>query len=72
MNKKIKQIICKSGLSGYQCNLRDSYDDFDQFRYYAENFGLHTRLGYVTVIAAWQANPIIQGSALPSDFCKIK
>lgn len=69
---KIQQVICKSGIVGYQCNLQDSYDDFDQFNYYAENFNLHRRLGYETPIKAWKANPLIQGSVVPNDFRRVQ
>ena len=68
---KIKQVICKSGITGYQCNLRDSYTDFVEFMAYAEPFNLHKRLGYETELDAWKANPLIQGSTIPSDFRKV-
>ena len=31
-------------------------------------YGLHTRLGYKTIVGAWRANPVVQGSVDPSDF----
>jgi hypothetical protein len=68
---KIKQVKCESGLTGYQCQLQDNYDNFSQWRAYAEMYGLHTRLGFKTVRGAWRANPVIQGSVEPMDFCKV-
>ena len=70
--RKIQQVVCESGIIGYQCHLRDSYHDFVEFLAYAETFGLHTRLGYATENDAWHDNPIIQGSAIPSDFKKVE
>lgn len=56
---------------GWQANLHEVYADFDQFRYYAEALGLHTRLGYQTPIDAWQDNPTVQGSVIPADYCRV-
>lgn len=71
MKNKIQQVICKSGITGYQCHLQDLYNDADQFCYYDEAFGLHQRLGYRDRITCWQANPTIQGSVIPGDFRKV-
>jgi len=53
----------------WQARLRDNYDnDIEQWRAYAEVYGLHTRLGFETIEEAWEANPLIQGSVHPADF----
>jgi len=57
----------------WKSKLRDNYDnDIEQFRSYAETYGLLSRLGYDTVEQAWEDNPMIQGSTNPKDFgvCK--
>ena len=72
MNNKIKQVVCKSGITGFQCNLQDNYTDFDEFEACSNIWRLHKRLGYKTAMDAWRANPVIQGSVIPSDFRKIK
>ncbi len=68
----MRQVKCKSGLTGYQCRLRENYAGFAEFERYAETYGLHGRLGFKTPRAAWNANPMIQGSVDPSDFRKVK
>ena len=67
----MKRVKCKSGLTGYQCKLRESYTDYDEFESYATTFGLDARLGYKTPKDCWNANPTIQGSVLPPDFRKV-
>ena len=57
---------------GWQGLLQANYQSFDEFESYCDNYGLHHRLGYDSVMEAWQANPTVQGSVLPSDFRKIK
>lgn len=67
------QIICKSGLTGWQCRLRDNYDNnYEQFESYCETHNIAHRLGFDDAEAAWAANPIIQGSTDPSDLCVVK
>lgn len=66
------QVTCKSGLRGWQCPLRDNYAGFAEFERYAETYGLNRRLGYRSPRAAWNANPTVQGSVLPSDFRKVR
>jgi len=68
----MRQVKCKSGLRGYQCPLQENYANYEEFERYAETYGLHTRLGYKTSRAAWDANPTVQGSVEPSDFRKVK
>jgi len=65
-------VTCKSGLRGWQSRLRDNYENSYECWYtYAEMFGLHTRLGFKSIRAAWEANPLIQGSVEPSDFQRV-
>lgn len=64
----MKQVKCKSGLTGWQCRLQKNYDNsFEQFEAYNETYAIATRLGYKNAEEAWKANPIIQGSTEPSD-----
>lgn len=63
----MKQVKCKSGLTGYQCRLQENYSNFEEFEAYSETYGVATRLGYESAKKAWEANPIIQGSTNPSD-----
>jgi hypothetical protein len=68
----MKQVKCKSGLTGWQCRLRKNYNNsFEQFKAYAEMYGLHTRLGFKTIVGAWKSNPVIRGSVIPSDFQRV-
>ena len=72
----MKQVKCKSGLTGWQDRLRNVYANFEEFESNSEIYGVATRLGYETDAdgmaeeKAWNANPIIQGSVEPSD-CRI-
>lgn len=68
----MRQVKCKSGLTGYQCRLRENYADLDEFERYDRMYGLARRLGYKTAAGAWKANPTIQGSTDPADFRKVK
>lgn len=64
----IKQVKCDSGLTGWQTSLRENYDnDFDSFEAYSETYGIAERLGFDSAQEAWDANPTIQGSVIPSD-----
>jgi hypothetical protein len=69
--KKSLRVNCRSGLEGWQCPLQDNYDNFEEWAAYAEMYGLHRKLGFQTPLTAWNANPIIQGSVEPTDFCRI-
>lgn len=68
----MKRVKLKSGLEGYQCKLQESYSSFEDWQYCAETYGLHTRLGYKTIVGAWRNNPTVQGGITPSDFRKVK
>jgi len=68
----MQKVRCKSGIMGWSGRLQDNYVDFDQFKYYASMYGLHTRLGYKTIKGAWKANPLFEGSVIPSDFRRVE
>ena len=65
---KSKPCKCKSGLVGWYGTLRDQYQSFDEFAGYAETYGLASRLGFDSAEAAWQANPVVEGSVNLTDF----
>ncbi len=65
----MKRVKCKSGIEGWQCRLRENYDNnFEQFDAYDEVYNLAIRLGFKNAEHAWNVNPIIQGSTNPDDF----
>lgn len=64
----MKRVTCLSGIKGYQCKLRESYDSYSDFLEYSQLFGLAERLGYDSALDAWRDNPTIQGSTVPGDF----
>ena len=64
----IDQVKCDSGITGYRCRMRESYDDYNEWQWYAEMYGLAARMGYDNPEEAWADNPMIQGSVIPSDF----
>jgi len=55
----------------WRSKLQDNYESLEEFKVYAETYGLHDRLGYPTPEAAWIANPWVQGSVNPGDFKKV-
>lgn len=63
----MKQVQCKSGFKGWQNRLRKNYDSFEEFEYYSSIYGIHSRLGYKSAQEAWESNPLIRGSIIPSD-----
>jgi hypothetical protein len=67
----MRQVTCKSGLKGWQDRLQAVYLDIAEWRAYCRNYGLHRRLGYRSAKAAWKANPVVQGSVVPSDYRKV-
>ena len=71
----IKQVKCKSGITGWQCRLQENYADchnpYAAFKTYARMYNLHRKLGYRSMIAAWRENPLIRGSVIPTDFQKV-
>lgn len=71
--RRAKQVTCKSGLPGWQCRLRDNYDnDFEQFKSCSRIYKIAKRLGFKNAEEAWHENPVIQGSTNPDDLCVVK
>jgi len=68
----MKRVICKSGIRGYRCRLRRNYSSFEEFQIYAETYSLHSRLGFTPARSAWTANPMIEGSVVPSDYRRVR
>lgn len=68
----MKRVKCKSGIMGYQEKLRKLYKDFNEWVDYANMFKLHIKLGYKNPTDAWMANPTVQGSVIPADYCKVE
>ena len=66
------QAVCKSGLTGWKCNLQENYNSFQEFKEYCRVYAIHTRLGYKSMKKAWEENPLIKGSTIPSDLEIIK
>ena len=66
-----RNVVCASGLKGWQGRLREPYLDFEEFVLNDEAYGLAARLGYPSATAAWEANPVVQGSVEPSDYRKV-
>lgn len=52
----------------WTANLRKVYGSYESWRLHANVYGLTPRLGFDTARAAWDANPVIQGSTNPVDF----
>ena len=67
----MKQVKCKSGLTGWQCRLQKSYEDFEDFKHWSDTYDIANRLGFKSAKEAWDANPIIQASTNPSDLCVV-
>ena len=65
------QVKCKSGIMGYRCRLQDNYINKEEWLHYAEHFLLAFRLGYDSAEEAWDNNPVIEGSTIPSDYRKV-
>lgn len=66
-----EKMRCKSGLKGWQGRLRNQYASKEEFIAYCSIYSNHLRLGYKSPDSAWKANPIIQGSVVPSDYRKV-
>ena len=63
----MRKVKCKSGIVGWQNRLQKNYSSFSEFESYCETYQIHSRLGFKTALEAWETNPIIQGSTIPSD-----
>ena len=68
MNKRIRT---KSGEVGWQGRLQAQYTCFEEFFDYDAARGLARRLGFSNALAAWEANPMIEGSTNPDDYRKV-
>jgi hypothetical protein len=64
---KIKRVICKSGIEGWQARVRDNWENFESLLAASEVYGIAGRLGYESAADLWEDNPIVQGSTEPSD-----
>lgn len=60
--------VCRSGLRGWREHLHDVYGSLESFRNWNEVYGLAERLGFPDADAAWNENPMIEGSVDPSDY----
>lgn len=56
---------------GWRQRLRKLYDSLSEFRSYSSMYGIHRRLGYKSAAAAWKADPMIEGSVIPSDLRRV-
>ena len=72
MNRRIYRVRCRSGLPGWRTRLQVNYSDFEEFWGYDSAHGIAQRLGYASPAAAWDANPVIEGSVNPADFRKVR
>jgi hypothetical protein len=68
----MKQVICKSGLKGWQARVRKVYESLEDLRAWDQMYGIASRLGYTTPEALWEANPTIRGSVEPGDLEVVK
>jgi hypothetical protein len=60
-----------TGITGWQMRMKDNYSNFDEWNHYCDLYGLHLKLGFKAPKAAWDANPLMQGSVAPEDFCRV-
>jgi hypothetical protein len=67
----MKQVRCKSGIRGWQGRLKDVYNSFSEFADYCFIYNNHSRLGFDSPAAAWDANPVVQGSVEPGDYRRL-
>lgn len=69
----IKTVITKrSGTVGWQAKLHQVYETYEEFEAYDSNYGICSRIGFKSTKAAWEANPMIEGSVYGSDLRKVK
>lgn len=67
----MSEIRCKSGMTGWQSRLAYQFHSLQHFKNYDETYGLAARLGFNSAEEAWDRNPIVQGSAVPEDYCRV-
>lgn len=48
--------------------LQDNYDSFEEFKAYCRIYNNHTRLGFKSMKAAWDANPVVEVSTNPAEY----
>lgn len=65
------EIRCKSGVTGWQSRLSEQFHTLQYFKDYDETYGLAKRLGFNSAEDAWERNPIVQGSVVPEDYCRV-
>jgi hypothetical protein len=59
-------------LKEWKSKLRKNYDNsFEQFKSYDEMYSIASRLGYDSAEEAWEANPVISGSADPTELTNV-
>lgn len=63
----MKKVKCESGIEGWEGYLKSVYDSKEEFLNYDEIYGIAKHLGYDDPEDAWRANPLVQGSVIPSD-----
>ncbi len=68
----MKSVKCKSGITGWQGKLQEAYENYQEFVIYAKTYGVHTRIGFRSMKRCWAENPTVQGSVIPSDYCRVK
>lgn len=72
MSKTRTKVVCESGIRGWRDYLQANYEDQELWIMYSETYGLAHRLGYESAEEAWDDNPLIEGSVIPSDFRVVK
>jgi hypothetical protein len=70
-NLRKYDVKTASGLSGWRQRLQGVYSNFNEFFACCEIYSNHKKLGYASPKKAWQDNPIVEGSVLPSDYRKV-
>lgn len=68
----MKQVKCKSGLTGWQCKIQKNYTSLEELKEYDSDYNIAKRLGYDSIYELWEENPTIQGSTNPSDLRVVK
>lgn len=73
-NEPWGEVICESRSGNAACRkrLQGLYAEWVAWKFHAEMHQLHKKLGYDTIKEAWDANPIVEASQDPKDFCRIK
>ena len=66
--RRVYQVRCHSRLLGWRTRLRNNYNGLQDWCDHSDLWGLSMRLGFPSAHAAWDANPVIEGSTNPIDF----